>query len=71
MNRKPPARCYRSYVGELEWAIVQIRRHIVDDGLMPGEDSRLMLALSHAEAVARARHLHAPVPDRPSHRDGG
>jgi len=54
----------RTYVGELEWALGQIRLQFHDRN--PHRQARVTAALDYGLAVAIARRSHEPLPDRPN-----
>ncbi len=53
----------RSYVGELEWSISQIRRANSDRN--PNREAQLQRALEYASEVSVARAGHEALPQRP------
>jgi hypothetical protein len=54
---------YRSYVGELEWALAEIRRAFSDRN--PNREAQVLRALAYAGEVSTARAGHATLPERP------
>jgi hypothetical protein len=53
----------RSYVGELEWSIAEIRRAFSDRN--PNREAAVQRALAYATEVSIARAGREPLPERP------
>jgi hypothetical protein len=53
----------RTYVGELEWAIDQIRRVFSDRN--PNREAQVQAALAYAQEVSSARTGSERIPERP------